>query len=105
MPFLNKSEATKRSRDRKENGKSTNATNCRSRVGLSTSFCIDMICMRGGYIVQRHNEIRDLEAKILQAVSTDVEMEPVLQEVTVEVLPRGANKEPDAGLDIRAQGF
>ena len=38
MPFLNKSEATKRSRDRKENGKSTNATNCRSRVGLSTSF-------------------------------------------------------------------
>ena len=39
MPFLNKSEATKRSRDRKENGECTNATNCRSRVGLSTSFC------------------------------------------------------------------
>ena len=41
MPFLNKSEATKRSRDRKENGKCTNATNCRIRVGLSTSFCTD----------------------------------------------------------------
>ena len=38
MPFINKSEATKRSGDRKENGKCTNATNCRSRVGLSTSF-------------------------------------------------------------------
>ena len=64
-----------------------------------------MICMRGGYIIQRHNEIRDLEAEILRAVCTDVEMEPVLQEVTGEVLPRGANKAPDARLDIRAQGF
>ena len=51
-----------------------------------------MICMRGGYIRQRHNEIRDLEAEILQVVCTDVEMEPVLQEVTGEVLPRGTNK-------------
>ena len=34
----NKSEATKRSRDRKENGTCTNATNRRSRVGLSTLF-------------------------------------------------------------------
>ena len=38
----NKSKATKRSRDRKENGKCTNAMNCRSRVGLSTSFCIEV---------------------------------------------------------------
>ena len=60
-----------------------------------------MICMRGGYIIQRHNEIRDLEAEILQAVCTDVEMEPVLQ----EVLPRGTNKAPDARLDIRARGL
>ena len=64
-----------------------------------------LICMRGGYIIQRHNEIRDLEAEILQAVCTDVEVEPVLQEVTGEVLPRGANKAPDARLDIRARGF
>ena len=54
-----------------------------------------MICMRGGYIIQRHNEIRDLEAEILRAVCTDVEMEPVLQDVTGEVLPRGAKKAPD----------
>ena len=64
-----------------------------------------LICMRGGYIIQRHNEIRDLDAEILQAVCTDVEVEPVLQEVTWEVLPRGANKAPDARLDIRARGF
>ena len=64
-----------------------------------------MSCMRGGYIIQRHNEIRDLEAKILRAVCTDVEMELVLQDVTGEVLPRGASKAPDARLDIRAQDF
>ena len=64
-----------------------------------------MICMRGGYIIQRHNEIRDLEAEILQAVCTDVEIEAVLQEVTGQVLPRGPNKALDAQLDIRARGF
>ena len=64
-----------------------------------------MICMRGGYIIQQqHNQIRDLVAEILQALCTDVEMEPVLQEVTGEVLPRGTNKAPDARLDIR-EGF
>ena len=64
-----------------------------------------MICVRGGYIIQRHNGIRDLEAKILQVMFTDVEMEPVLQEVRGEVLPRGTNKAPEARLDIRARGF
>ena len=64
-----------------------------------------MICMRGGYIIPRHNEIRDLEAEILPAVCTYVEMEPVLQEVKGEVLPRGTNKAPEARLDIRARGF
>ena len=61
--------------------------------------------MLGGYIIQRHKEIRDLEAEILQAVCTDVEMEPVLQEVTGKMLPRGTNKAPEARLDIRARGF
>ena len=70
-------------------------------------FCGDLfdadhalICMRGGYIIQRHNEIRHLEAEILQAVCTDVEVEPVLQ-----VLPRGADKATDTRLDIRARRF
>ena len=61
--------------------------------------------MRGGFFIQRHNEIRGLEAEILQVVCTDVEKEPVLREVTGEVLPRGADKTPDARLDIRARGF
>ncbi|XP_015776212.1 PREDICTED: uncharacterized protein LOC107354273 [Acropora digitifera] len=64
-----------------------------------------VICMCGGYALQWHNEILDHEAEILQAVCADVEMEPVFPEVTGEVLPRGANKAPDARLDIRARGF
>ena len=38
VPFIIKSEATKRSTDRKENDKLTNSTNRRSRVGLFTPF-------------------------------------------------------------------
>ena len=41
---------------------------------------------------QRHNELRDLEADILSMVCNDVEIEPVLQELTGESLPSGANR-------------
>ena len=71
------------------------------------TFNIDhaMICKRGGFIIQRHNELRDLEANMLNIVCNDVEVEPVLQELTGEVLPRGANTAPDARLDIHSRGF
>ena len=64
-----------------------------------------MVCRRGGLIIQRHNEIRDLEAEMLHMVCTDVETEPVLQEITGEELNRGANKATDARLDVHARGF
>ena len=49
-------------------------------------FTVDhgMLCRHGRLIIQRHNEIRDLEAKMLRMVCTDVEIEPVLQEITGE---------------------
>ena len=61
-------------------------------------FSVDhaMVCQRGGFIIQRHNELRDLEAEMLRMVCNDVEVEPVLQEVTGETLNHGANKAPDA---------
>ena len=37
-------------------------------------------------------------------VCNDVEVEPVLQEVTGETLNHSANKSPDARLDIHARG-
>ncbi|CAH3171415.1 unnamed protein product, partial [Porites lobata] len=70
-------------------------------------FTVDhaMVCRHGGLIIQRHNEIRDLEAEMLRMVSTNVETEQVLQEITGEELNRGANKAPDARLDVHARGF
>ena len=70
-------------------------------------FTVDhsMICKRGGFIIQRHNELRDLEAELLNLVCNDVETEPVLQELTGEKLNPGANTACDARLDIHARGI
>ena len=64
-----------------------------------------MVCRRGGFKTQRHNELRDLEAEMLSMVCNDVDTELVLQEVNGELLNRGANRAPDARLDISARGF
>ena len=70
-------------------------------------FSVDhaTICKRGGFIIQRHNELRELEADLLDLVCNDVETEPVLQEITGETLNSGANLACDARLDIHARGF
>ena len=51
-------------------------------------FTIDhaMICMRGGFVIQRHNKLWDLEAELLNMVCKDVVTEPVLQDVEGEQL-------------------
>ena len=64
-----------------------------------------MICKRGGLIIQRHNELRDLEAELLSMVCNGDETEPVLQDITGEDLNRGANTTPVARLDIVAKGI
>ncbi len=71
------------------------------------TFTVDhaMVCRRGGFIIQRHNELRDLEADMLNMVCNDVHVEPVLQEITGEELTRGTNTAPDARLDVHARGF
>ena len=55
-------------------------------------------------MIQHHNELRDLEADMHSMVCNDVEIEPVLQELTGESLPSGANRAPHARLDIHARG-
>ncbi|CAB4008847.1 Hypothetical predicted protein, partial [Paramuricea clavata] len=71
------------------------------------TFTVDhaMICKRGGFVIMRHNELRDLEAELLNIVCSDVQVEPVLQDISGEQLNGGSNKAPDARLDIRARGF
>ena len=50
-----------------------------------------MICKRGGFVIQRQNELRDLEADLLDLVCNDVETESALQKITGETLNSGAN--------------
>ena len=64
-----------------------------------------MICQEGGLIIQRHNEIRDLEAELLDMVCHDVAVEPTIQPFVWEELNRGANTAPDARLDVHCRGF
>ena len=62
-------------------------------------------CKRGGFFIQRNNQLQDLEAELLNIVCYDVEVEPGLQPVTGEELNRGANQSHDARLDVHARGF
>ena len=41
-------------------------------------------CARGGYVITRHNEIRDVTATLLWEVNSSVEVDPVLQPITGE---------------------
>ena len=69
-------------------------------------FTVDhaMICQRGGLVIQRNNEIRDLRAELLDMVCYDVQVEPALQPITGEDLGRGTNQAPDARLDVNCRG-
>ena len=64
-----------------------------------------MTCQRGGLVIQRHNEIRDLQAELLDMVCYDVQIEPALQPITGEELARGTNQASDARLDVHCRGF
>ena len=55
-----------------------------------------MVRGREGFIIQRHNELHDLEANLLNTVCHNVQVEPVLQEITGEVLMRGTKPAPDS---------
>ena len=71
----------------------------------SMLFVKNHIPYLGGFVSQRHNELRDLEADLLSIACSDVEIEPILQDISGEQLGRGSNRAPDAILDIHARGF
>ena len=60
---------------------------------------------QGGFIIQRHNELRDPEADMLNTVCYDLQLEPVLKEIMGELLTRDTNQAPDARLDVHARDF
>ena len=70
-------------------------------------FSVDhaWVCQRGRFIIQRHNELSELETDMLWMVCNNVEVEPVLQELTGEMLNHGYTKALAARLDIHARCF
>lgn len=65
-----------------------------------------MSCPTGGLPSLRHNELRDITARLLKETCYDVATEPVLQPVTGEtLLGRCSNREDNARLDIATRGF
>ena len=75
------------------------------RCGQSFEINRVLTCRQGGFHTIRHNELRDTFSALLSEVCQEVSIEPPLQPLSGEWLPRAANKEPNARLDIRAQGF
>jgi len=74
---------------------------CGDKFGVTHA----MNCKKGGFVNARHDNIRDFESSLLSKVCNDVETEPHLQPITSEQLPRSANTDNNARLDIRARGF
>ena len=79
-----------------------------SKCACDANFDLEhaLSCKKGGFVIQRHNELRDLTANLLSQVCNDVSVEPQLQVLTGETLTSGrsANRSNEARLDISARG-
>ena len=64
-----------------------------------------MNCKRGGFVIMKHNDIRDFEVNLLKKVCNNVEIEPPLQPLTNEHLEKGSINTDSARLDVRARSF
>ena len=59
------------------------------------------ICQLGGFVIKRHNAVRDLEAELLTNVCKDVVIEPMLQPTSgTDTLPYSVNSEENPRLDV-----
>ena len=68
--------------------------------GQNSTLNHAMNCKRGGFVVMRHNNVRDLEANLLKTIQNDVKIKPALQKVDNERI--GGRTEDEAKPDIRA---
>ena len=65
-----------------------------------------MYCKKGGFTHSRHDEVRDITAKMLDEVFNDVRREPSLIKLIGEVLQnKTSNTKYEARLDVSATGF
>uniref|UniRef100_A0A1X7TXA2 Uncharacterized protein n=1 Tax=Amphimedon queenslandica TaxID=400682 RepID=A0A1X7TXA2_AMPQE len=74
--------------------------------GKSFTVTHSLMCVFGGLITQRHNDIHDLSASLFQDVCPKVTREPTIQPLTGESLQyKTASSDDKARLDISAEGF
>ena len=62
-------------------------------------------CPKGGYTIDRHDEIRDTFVNLMSEVCRDVAVEPLLQPLDGEIFDRNSTATDDARLDIKANGL
>ena len=82
--------------------------NVPSHCACGTPFSVShaLSCPKGGFPTLRHNEVRDLTAKLMTEVCHDVCIEPHLQPLTGEVLEGNSAITSDgARLDVAINGF
>ena len=62
-------------------------------------------CLKGGLVITRHNELRNLTAEILGKVCKNVVIEPLLTPLTGEEVPKSSNTSNQARADVSARGL
>ena len=72
------------------------------QCGVRNSVDHALTCKRGGFVVRRHNGVRDLEAQLMKEVCSDVKVEPELIPIGNEIL--NGNVAEKARLDVSGIG-
>ena len=73
--------------------------------GAENNIDHTLTCKRGGYVIMRHNALRDLEGNLMREVCHDVQIEPGLLPANQEEMRAQTNGAPKARLDIAARGM
>ena len=76
---------------------------CQCGQQYTINHCLS--CKKGGYVIIRHNVVRDTIAELLEQVCKDVRVEPRLIPVTGETLPPSTNTNDGARADVSAIGL
>ena len=63
-----------------------------------------LTCKRGGYVIMRHNTLRNTEAELMKEVCHDVQIEPDLIPIEGEQMRSSTATQDRARLDISARG-
>ena len=71
--------------------------------GIKNDIDHALSCKKGGYVLMRHNVIRDLQTEIMQEVCSDVRIAPELMPLDNNLMTNGNNAE-NARLDVSGIG-